>query len=97
MRKKKALRYNAAKRRWSLVHFRSLEPMVQVLEFGADKYAPDNWKNEMDKKQILESLTRHLAALMDGERNDPESGLPHIGHIMANGMFFAFHDEQKKK
>jgi len=46
--KAKALRYNTGKLRWSLVHYRSLEPMVRVLEFGATKYSPDNWKLGMD-------------------------------------------------
>lgn len=40
----KALRYNKNKLKWSYVDFPSLEPMVEVLMFGAEKYAPDNWK-----------------------------------------------------
>lgn len=87
----KALRYNEGKARWSLVHFQSLLPMVKVLEFGATKYAVDNWKKEMPKETILNSMFRHVTALMDGEENDPESKLHHIGHIMCNCMFYAFH------
>lgn len=33
------LRYNKGKLRWSLVDFKSLEPMVRVLEYGAHKYS----------------------------------------------------------
>lgn len=86
----KALRYNQGKRKWSLVDFKSLEPMVEVLEFGANKYSPDNWKKGLDNKEMLESLARHLFALMNGEVNDPESGLPHIGHIQCNAMFYSY-------
>lgn len=64
--------------------------MVRVLMFGAEKYAPDNWKKGLDMKEILESMQRHLAALMDGELNDVESGLPHMGHIQCNAMFFNY-------
>lgn len=38
----KALRYNENKPKWSYVHFKSLLPMVRVLEKGAKKYAPFN-------------------------------------------------------
>jgi hypothetical protein len=34
-----ALRYNTGKRQWSLVDFESLEGLVEVLEFGAEKYS----------------------------------------------------------
>lgn len=91
---KKAMRFNSGKPRWSLVDFNALVPLVRVLEFGADKYAPDNWKLGLDRREILDSMMRHIAALADGEANDPESGLPHIGHILCNAMFYS-HFEQK--
>jgi len=89
----KALRYNEWKTRWSLVDWKSMEPMVQVLEFGAKKYEEENWKKPMDKKQILNSAMRHLIAMMNGEENDPESGLPHVGHLMCNAMFYSYHSK----
>ena len=87
---KKADRFNDGKLKWSLVHFESLNPMVKVLEFGAQKYSADNWKKGLDKKEILESMMRHLTALMDGQEKDPESGLHHIGHIQCNAMFYSY-------
>jgi hypothetical protein len=91
----KALRYNEGKLQWGLVHFKSLEPMVRTLEFGALKYAPNNWMKSMDKRQILESMQRHLAAILDGEEIDPESNQSHIGHIMCNCMFYNYHNNKK--
>jgi hypothetical protein len=96
MSQEKALRYNEGKRKWSLVHFESLEPMVQVLEFGAKKYSPDNWKRGLDKKEILESMMRHLGALMDGQQCDPETGISHMGHIMCNAMFYSYFENNEK-
>jgi len=78
---KKALRYNEGKLKWSLVHYASITPLVLVLMFGAKKYAPHNWKNEMDLTEILESLQRHLTAIFDGELVDKESGQLHMGHV----------------
>lgn len=93
MNEQKAERFNDGKLKWSLVHFKSLEPMVRVLMFGAQKYSVDNWKKGLDKKEILESMQRHLAALIDGEQNDPESGLSHMGHIQCNALFYNYFNE----
>lgn len=89
--KEKSLRYNDGKVQWSLVDFKSIEGLPRVLEFGAKKYSRDNWKIGLDPNEILDSLSRHLFALMSGETNDPESGLPHIGHILCNAMFYEYH------
>ncbi len=93
----KALRYNEGKLKWSLVNFASLVPMVQVLTFGAAKYAPNNWKKGLDRSEILESMMRHLTALIDGEETDPESKLSHIGHLFCGCMFYSFHFVINKK
>lgn len=87
----KALRYNDGKPQWSLVHFPSLEPMVRVLEYGAKKYEPENWKQPMDKKQILDSAMRHLIRLLEGHETDDESRLPEVGHLMCNLLFYSYH------
>jgi len=91
IKEEKALRYNEGKPQWGLVHYKSLEPMIRVLEFGSKKYAPNNWMKKMDRTKILESTQRHLAALMDGEEIDPETGISHIGNLMCNAMFYSYH------
>lgn len=90
-------RKNENKLRWSLVDFESLKPMVEVLEFGAKKYDDHNWKKGLKTTEICESLIRHLTAYMNGEDNDLESGLPHVGHIMCNAMFLSHMHEFKKE
>ena len=82
-----AERLNSGKAEYSLLDLKSLEPCVRVLEFGARKYSRDNWKKGMPREKIIDSMMRHLAALIDGEENDPESGLSHIGHIQCNALF----------
>lgn len=92
----KGLRYNSGKLRWSLMHYESMEPMIRVLMYGAAKYTTaeasgdHNWKKGLNPTEILECLQRHLAALMDGEELDKESGLPHIAHIQCNAMFYSY-------
>ncbi len=87
---KQALRFNKGKAHWSLVDFKSLEPMVEVLEFGAEKYEKWNWCKGMPVSEVSESLLRHMFAFLSGEDKDPESGIDHLGHIMCNAMFLSY-------
>lgn len=87
---KKAMRFNEGKPKWSLVDFKSLEPMVRVLEYGADKYSRDNWKDGLLVREIVESMLRHIFDFLEGEDLDSESGLPHVGHILCNAMFLSW-------
>lgn len=84
------LRYNDGKLPWHLVDFQALEPMVRVLEYGASKYDPHNWKQGMPHAEIADCLLRHLFAWIHGEDNDQESGLSHLGHVLCNAMFLTY-------
>jgi hypothetical protein len=86
----RGIRDNEGKPKWSLVDFDALEDMVRVLEYGARKYSPDNWKNGLKVTEVTESLLRHTFALLQGENDDPETGLPHAGHILCNAMFLSY-------
>ena len=46
-----------------------------------------NWKNGLKITEIVDSTIRHLLAVANGEDIDPESGLPHTGHLYCNVMF----------
>lgn len=55
--------------------------IAKVLEFGARKYAPDNWRKvEGWRWRYTGAALRHLFAWMGGERADPESGIHHLAH-----------------
>jgi hypothetical protein len=82
-----AMRFNTGKPQYSLLDLKCFEDGVRVLEFGAEKYARDNWRKGLPQTQILDSMMRHIAALQQGELIDPESGISHIGHIQCNAMF----------
>lgn len=90
-------RHNKGKLKWSLIDYKSLEPMVKVLEFGAKKYDRENWKKGLPFTDICDSLMRHLYSFMDGEDIDAESGISHIGHILCNAMFLSYMVENKKE
>ena len=96
-------RFNEGKMAWELVDFESLEPLVEVLMFGATKYSKDNWKKGQAITELLGSLFRHIIAFQNGEDLDEESGKSHIGHAMCNLMFIQYvldnhkHFDDRKK
>ena len=89
-------RFNTGKLKWSLVSWKALAPMVRVLMFGAEKYDDHNWKKGLKYTEVTESLQRHLNAFIEGEENDPESKLSHVGHILCNAMFLSYMSIYKK-
>ena len=86
----KAKRYNKGKPDYSLIDYKSLEPLVRALENGAAKYGRDDWKKGMSIETSLASMLRHIHKFSDGEDIDSESGVHHIGHVMANAMFIIY-------
>lgn len=57
---------------------------ARVFEYGTRKYAVFNWAKGMSWTAVLACATRHLLAMDAGEALDPESGLPHRGHVACN-------------
>jgi Domain of unknown function (DUF5664) len=85
-----ASKYDSSKLRYELTDPLAIQGLVKVLDFGAKKYAVDNWRKGFPYSRIVASLERHLAAFKAGEDIDPESGLPHIDHLGCNWMFLSF-------
>jgi hypothetical protein len=57
----------------SLIVPQFIEAIGNVLTYGAKKYAPENWKNDLEQQRILSALYRHLIAYHKGEIYDPET------------------------
>lgn len=97
--KVEAIKHDQGKPDWTLVPFEALEDMVRVLEFGAKKYARNNWASNggFSWTRVLSATLRHLFAFMRGEDIDPESGLSHISHAQCNLLFLAYFIRNKDK
>jgi len=77
-----------------LVPVSSINALARVLTYGAQKYDSDNWRRGFNYSVPYASLMRHLTAWQDGEDCDPESGLSHLDHAMANlAMLIEFERE----
>lgn len=56
----------------------------RVMKIGADKYGPFNWRDtRVPAMTYADAAMRHLISWVDGEEVDPESGVSHLGHVMA--------------
>lgn len=88
-----SLRYNTGKPELSYILdvMPALHDMVAVMEFGGKKYERNNWQKGFPREKLLDSMLRHIDAFYSGEDIDPESGLPHVGHILCNAAFLGYH------
>ena len=56
-----------------------------VMGLGARKYGAFNWRRTDIRVTIyIDAARRHLAQWIDGEDNDPESGVSHLAHARAS-------------
>jgi hypothetical protein len=77
------VKFDNDKPQWSLLPFKALKEVVDVLTYGAKKYAPDNWKKVPNAKQrYIDAGFRHFTAYAAGEKLDPETGKSHLAHAM---------------
>lgn len=72
---------------YHLIPREAMDAMAQVLDYGAKKYSPNNWKQCDDISRYQDALWRHILAYLDGEEVDVESGLPHLAHAITNLSF----------
>jgi len=84
------LKYDTGKPPISLVDSEFIEGMADVLGFGANKYATDNWRDGIAFRRLLDGIYRHLGAINKNEDIDPESGRPHAYHAACGIMFLSW-------
>lgn len=77
---KNVLKYDKGKVRMDLIPEELLIEVAKVLEFGANKYSPNGWRQGMDWSRVYAALMRHITAWNAGEDLDPETGLSHMAH-----------------
>lgn len=93
------IKYDSQKTDWSLMPMECVEDIVKVLEFGAQKYSSNNWRDGTGFKytRVINSLFRHIFAFARGEDTDPESGLSHLAHAGCNIIFLLYYVKNKNR
>ena len=75
------------KPRPTLVPTSLIRAVTAIREYGCEKYRdPENWR-KVEPQRYRDALYRHWLAYLEGEVDDPESGLPHIWHCACNIAF----------
>jgi hypothetical protein len=88
------VKLDAGKDPWDLLPWGPVRDVVRVLDHGARKYAPGNWVHVPNAgPRYFAATMRHLVAWVGGERNDRESGLPHLAHAACCLLFLAFFEQ----
>lgn len=75
------LKHDQEKPRMDLLDPGFLEETARVLSFGASKYHAHNWRGGISVSRLIAAIYRHIGAINRNEDVDPESGLPHTGHL----------------
>ena len=71
-----------------------MRSVVEVLTFGVNKYAVDNWQHVPDpRRRYFSAGLRHVVAWKLGEKDDPESNLPHLAHAVCCFLFLLWFDD----
>jgi hypothetical protein len=74
-----------------------IQLLGRVHTMGANKYGRFNWREHTVSSSVYyDAALRHLMAWFNGEDIDPESGLPHLAHVMACMSILLDADEQGK-
>jgi len=93
---KSGVKFDQDKPQWTLVPFKALDEVVEVLTIGARKYAPDNWKKVPNARQrYIDAAFRHMSAYAAGEKLDDETGKSHLAHAMCCLLFLLAFDLDK--
>ena len=86
-------KYDEEKAKLYLLPPKSILEVGKVLTYGADKYDAENWRIVDDlQNRYTSAALRHIFAHIDGEADDPETGLSHLAHAMCC-LLFKLEDE----
>ena len=95
---KKGIKYDYDKFDWNLIPIDIIEEVVEILDFGAKKYSPYNWKYVKNPyERYYSALMRHIVAWKKGEKIDQDSGKSHLAHAICNLIFLRSFDKSKER
>lgn len=80
-------KFDAGKPRVELIAPEFIIGTADILTFGAEKYGVRNWEKGLAWSRCFAALMRHMWAWWAGEKNDAETGKPHLLHAACCLMF----------
>lgn len=89
-------KFDSDKLDWTLLPWKEVEQVLEILEFGAKKYSKDNWQ-KVESSRYEKAAMRHLISYVTGEKNDQETGKSHLAHLVCNALFLMWNDNNSLK
>ncbi len=87
-------KYDEDKLRFDLIPPEVEKALAEIITFGAKKYGDHNWKELPNfKPRFTAALMRHLNDWRSGEKDDLESGKPHLWHMICDVAFLIWEEE----
>ena len=68
--------------RYDLIPAMPLDFVARVYGIGAEKYVDRNWEKGYSWGLSFGAMMRHAWAFWRGEYYDPETGMPHLAHVV---------------
>ena len=91
------VKYDNGKLQWTLLPFRAIKEVLEVLAFGAKKYAADNWKIVPEARtRYVDAAFRHLTDWHLKERLDGETGKSHLAHAICCLLFLLWFEQEDR-
>lgn len=81
-----SIKYDTGKARFDLIPPEAIERLAELYAHGAEKYRENNWKKGGPWGRYYAAMQRHMHAYWAGESIDPDSGFPHMVHVMWNAV-----------
>lgn len=88
------VKFDKGKLRFDLLPPEVENAIAQILTDGAVKYGERNWELGMAWSRPYAALRRHLIAWWSGQDTDPESGHPHLWHVLTNAAFLVAYEQR---
>jgi hypothetical protein len=86
-------KFDKGKLRFSLFPIEALNPILEVLEHGAEKYGEGNWRLLEDPRtRYADALHRHFVDYLLGVKFDKDSKLPTLAHLACDAIFLLAFD-----
>jgi len=93
----KGVKYDSGKLQWTLLPFRAINEVLEVLSFGAKKYAADNWKIVPEARtRYVDAAFRHLTDWHLKEKLDGETGKSHLAHAICCLLFLLWFEQEDR-
>ena len=92
------VKYDSGKLQWTLLPFRAINEVLEVLSFGAKKYAADNWKIVPEARtRYVDAAFRHLTDWHLKEKLDGETGKSHLAHAICCLLFLLWFEQEGRE